>query len=49
MEDLAEKQPRLENRDRHILLHGNARQHNANQTQLKILELDLEIMDHLLY
>ena len=34
------------NRDRTILLHNNARPHTANRTQLKILEFDLETIDH---
>ena len=46
MYDLAEKQPRLVNRDRPIFLHDTARPHTENRTQLKILELDLETIDH---
>ena len=49
IKNLAEKQPRLVNRDRPILLHDNARPHTANQTQFKIVELDLETIDHPLY
>ena len=46
MKNLAERQPKLVNRDRTILLHDNARPHNANRTRLKILELHSEIIDH---
>ena len=46
MKKLEEKQPRLVNRDRPILLHDNARPHTANLTQLKILQLDLETINH---
>ena len=46
---LAEKKPRLVNRDMPILLHDNAHPHTANRTQLKILKLDLETIDYLLY
>ena len=46
MKNLTEKQPRLMNRDRPILLHDKASPHTANRTQLKILELDLETIDH---
>ena len=44
--NLAEKKPRLVNRDRPILLHDNARPHTASRMQLKILELDLETIHH---
>ena len=37
------------NRDRPILLHDNAHPHTANRRQLKILELDLETIDHPLF
>ena len=37
------------NRDRPISLDDNARPHTANQTHLKILELDLKIIDHIPY
>lgn len=43
---LAEKQPRLVQRDRPILLHDNARPHTANRTKLKLLEMDIETIDH---
>ena len=46
IKNLAEKQPRLVNRDKTIPLHDNARPHTANRTQLKILELDLGTIDH---
>ena len=46
MMNLAEKQPRLVNRDRPILLHDNARPHTANRMKLKILKLDLKAIDH---
>ena len=46
MKNLAEKQPKLVNRDRPILLHDNTRPHTANRTQLKILKWDLETTDH---
>ena len=46
MKNLAEKQPRLVNSDRPILLHDNPRPQSANRAQLKILELDLETIDH---
>ena len=43
------EQPRLVNRDWLILLHYTARPHNANRTQLQILALDSETIDHLPY
>ena len=46
MKNLTGKQLRLVNRDRSILLHDNPRPQIANQTQLKILELNLETIDH---
>ena len=46
MKNLAEKQPKLVNWDRSIFLHDNARPNTANRTQLKILKLDLETIDH---
>ena len=46
IKNLTEKQPRLVNRDRLILLHNIARPHTANRTQLKILKLYLENMNH---
>ena len=46
IKNLAEKQPRLVNRDRPILLHVNAHPYTANRTQLKILELNLETINH---
>ena len=49
MKNLAEKQPRLVNRNRPIPLHNNTRPHTANRTQFKILELDLKTIDHPLY
>ena len=49
MKNLAEKQSKLVNRDRPILLHDNARPHTENQTQFKILELKLESIDHPTY
>ena len=49
MKNLVEKQPRLINRDRPIFLHDNAGPHAANRTQLKILKLDLETIDHPTY
>ena len=49
IKNVAEKQPRLVNRDRPILIHDNACPHTANRTQLKKLQLDLETIDHLPY
>ena len=46
MKNLSEKQPRLVNRHRPILLRDNARPHTANRTQLKMLELFLETINH---
>ena len=46
MQNLSKKQPRLVNRDRPILQHDNARPLTENRTHLKILELDLETIDH---
>ena len=46
MKNLAEKQPRLVNKDGTILLHDNTHPHATNRTQFKILELDLETIDH---
>ena len=46
MKNLSEKQPCLANRDQPILLHDNARPHTEKITQLKILELNLETIDH---
>lgn len=46
MKKLAEKQPRLTNRQKPILLHDNARPHTSSRTQLKILEMELETFDH---
>ena len=48
MKNLVEKQPILVNREKSILLHDNACPHTANRTRLKILELDLETIDHFL-
>ena len=49
MKNLSEKQPRLVNRVKPILLHDNARPRTANRTQLKLLELNLETVDHTPY
>ena len=49
MKNLSEKQSKLVNKDMVMLLHDNACPHTANRTQLKILELDLETIDHLPY
>ena len=46
IKNLAEKQPKLVNRDRTILVDDNARPLTENWKQLKILELDLETIDH---
>ena len=46
MKNLVEKQSRLMNRDRPILLYDNVRPRTANQAQLKILKLDLETINH---
>ena len=46
MKNLAKKQPRLLNRDRLILLYNYGCPHTANRMQLKLLELDLETIEH---
>ncbi|RVE52036.1 hypothetical protein evm_003314 [Chilo suppressalis] len=45
-EELAAKQPRLVNRSRPLLRHGNARPHTAQQTTTKLDELQLEWLRH---
>ena len=46
MKNLVEKQPRLVNRDRRILLNDNVHPLTANRIQLKLPELDFETIDH---
>ncbi|XP_064074382.1 histone-lysine N-methyltransferase SETMAR-like [Vanessa tameamea] len=45
-EELAAKQPRLVNRSRPLLLYDNARPHTAQQTTIKLDELQLEYLRH---
>lgn len=42
MKKLAEKQPRLMNQDKPILLHDNAKPHKANETKLQLLQLETD-------
>ncbi|GAV03691.1 hypothetical protein RvY_14081 [Ramazzottius varieornatus] len=45
-EKLAEKQPKLVNRDGIVLLQDDANPHSAKMTSTKIKELDIEPFDH---